>query len=239
MSRQAKIIIYFLILVFSIFRTTESGYFFNSIFDKVKSNRKGVEKPDEIPKKQGKTSNQKSKNKSYVDTGDLPIYSKSTSVGNEKKWDINEEDYLLVPKSGHSPYNEYFGKGVYNETNNYIEVFAPLKTHVVFIVIDVYSGRRVRNEFIRKGERFKMTNIPYGTYDYMYFTGRNWDKNTLINNGKIKGGFKDYQSFNKNQIKKDRMEFKRGYYGGYQIKLTQKKGGNLKTKSTTPEDFFN
>jgi hypothetical protein len=230
MSRQAKIIIYSLILVFSIYKTSDSGYFFDSFIDKVKTNRESFEK--------AKKNQKPKKNRTNVDTGNLPIRDKSIPKSKEKKWDYNNEDYLSVPKTGHSPYDRYFGKGIYNDTNNYIEVLAPSKTHVVFIVIDVYSGRRIRNEFIRKGEKFKMTKIPFGTYDYMYFTGRNWDKNALINNGKIKGGFKDYQSFNKNQINKDRMEFERGYYGGYQIKLTQTIGGNLKTKSTSAEDFF-
>ena len=165
---------------------------------------------------------------------------KSTPASkNKNKFNIDDIDYLAVPQTGSSPYDSYFGKGVYNETDNYIEVKAPTDTHVVFILINSNTNRRIRNEFIRKGETFKMTKIPYGTYDYMYFTGRNWSNNLTINNGKVKGAFKDYPSFNRNKYQTDQMEFERGYYGGYEIKLVQSVGGNLETQSTSENNFFN
>ena len=184
----------------------------------------------------------------YLNTGTLNVKNNNTPTkeskfanddGTPELFNIDSPDYTSVPKSGHSPYDSYFGKGIYNETDNSIIVNAPPKTHVVFIVIDTYTKRRVRNEFIRKGETFTMTKIPYGTYDYMYFTGRNWSNDILINNGTVKGGFKDYPNFNKNENNKDQMEFKRGYYGSYEITLRQTIGGNLETKPTSESDFFN
>ena len=35
------------------------------------------------------------------------------------------------------------------------------------------------------------------------------------------------------------MEFERGYYGSYTIRLKQTIGGNLETKPTSEADFFN
>lgn len=209
MSRDAKIIIFSIILIFSIYNKNVNGGFFDSTNDKTTT----------------KTSKSRPK-------------STSTSP-KTKEFDIDSPDYTTIPKSGHSPYDAYFGKGIYNDTENSIEITAPAKTHVVFVVIDTYTGRRIRNEFIRKGETFTMTKIPYGTYDYMYFTGRNWSKDVLINNGTVRGGFKDYQSFNKNKEYEDQMEFEQGYYGSYTIRLTQSIGGNLETKSTSEADFFN
>lgn len=184
----------------------------------------------------------------YLNNGSLKLKKNNTpskeskyanDEGTPELFDIDSPDYTTIPKSGHSPYDAYFGKGIYNETDNSIVVTAPAKTHVVFVVIDTYTKRRIRNEFIRKGETFTMTKIPYGTYDYMYFTGRNWSNSVLINNGSIRGGFKDYPSFNKNNYNEDQMEFKRGYYGSYTIRLTQTIGGNLETKPTSEADFFN
>lgn len=160
-------------------------------------------------------------------------------LNDSNQFDLDSPDYTTVPKSGYSPYDRYFGKGVYNSTDNSVVVKTSNNTHVVFILIDTYTGKRIRNEFIRKGETFTMTKIPYGTYDYMYFTGRNWSKDIMINNGKIKGGFKDYQNFQKNKIGRDQMEFKTGYYGSYRIELVSQVGGNLKTKRTSEQDFFN
>jgi hypothetical protein len=157
----------------------------------------------------------------------------------DKPFDIDSPDYLKIPSTGYSPYDSYFGKGQYADTDNYVEVTAPEKTHVVFVLINATTKKRIRNIFIRKGKKYKMTKIPYGTYDYMYFTGRNWSNEMTINKGKVKGAFKDFQSFNKNQFKKDQMEFERGYYGGYEIKLIQSIGGNLETQSTSENSFFN
>ena len=160
-------------------------------------------------------------------------------LDDSNQFDLDSPDYTTVPKSGYSPYDRYFGKGVYHSTDNSVVVKASNNTHVVFILIDTYTGKRIRNEFIRKGETFTMTKVPYGTYDYMYFTGRNWSKDVMINNGKIKGGFKDYQNFQKNKTGRDQMNFKTGYYGSYRIELTSRVGGNLKTQSTSEQDFFN
>ena len=184
----------------------------------------------------------------YINTGILDVKNNNSPTkeskfandnGTPELFDIDSPDYTSVPKSGHSPYDAYFGKGIYHNTDNSIVVTAPAKTHVVFVVIDTYTGRRIRNEFIRKGETFTMTKIPYGTYDYMYFTGRNWSNRVLINNGSVRGGFKDYQSFNKNGFLKDQLNFERGYSGSYTIRLKQTIGGNLKTKPTSEADFFN
>lgn len=287
MSRDAKIIIFSLILVFSIYNKNVNGDSTNTVSDDT-STEKTIKKPKEktantknpnsnTPRKtkeidQGSVADSEYKNKIFKYRGRSYSYDEIKEVANKndltikeyikrtgmvvsgsknnnsttrarnsksKEFDIDSPDYTSVPKSGHSPYDNYFGKGVYNETDNSIVVNAPPKTHVVFIVIDTYTKRRIRNEFIRKGETFTMTKIPYGTYDYMYFTGRNWSNSVLINNGTVKGGFKDYPSFNKNEYNKDQMEFKRGYYGSYEITLSQTIGGNLETKSTSESDFFN
>jgi hypothetical protein len=221
MSRNAKILIFSLILIFSIYNKNVNGGLFDNFKDNSTSNTS-----TKTPKKNSSTKAKKNK-------PSLPILNQSN------QFDIDSPDYTSVPKSGHSPYDAYFGKGVYHQTDNSIVITAPNKTHVVFVVVDTYSKKRIRNEFIRKGETFTMTKIPYGTYDYMYFTGRNWSNSVLINNGSVRGGFKDYKSFNKNDYNEDQMEFKRGYYGSYTIRLTQTIGGNLETKSTSESDFFN
>ena len=226
MSRQAKIIILSLILGYSIYLYQNDV----SIINRLKETRTENIKSGERLLENAKKRETRKENK--------PRVKKTESSDNA--WNIySKNDYTAVPKNGFSPYDNVFGKGIYKQTENYVEVSAPLQSHIVFILIDSYSGRRVRNEFIRRGEKFRLTKIPYGTYDYMYFSGRNWDSSKSMNNGKIKGGFRDYQGFSKNQNFRDRMEFERGYYGGYTLKLTQEINGNLKTDETTENDFFN
>ena len=289
MSRDAKIIIFSLILIFSIYNKNVNGGFFDSTNDKTttktsKSRPKSTSSESKFSDYELSEMVKKLKNDGYSKENiseviteykrlwkeeDPTSYRKRTdeykkyyteeynrdknnsanqnperrkpasSPPKTEEFDIDSPDYTTIPQSGHSPYDAYFGKGIYNDTDNSIVVTAPAKTHVVFVVINTYTKRRIRNEFIRKGETFTMTKIPYGTYDYMYFTGRNWSKNVLINNGTVRGGFKDYQSFNKNEDNKDQMEFERGYYGSYTIRLKQTIGGNLETKPTSEADFFN
>lgn len=289
MSRDAKIIIFGLILVFSIYNKNVNGGFFDSNNDKTTTKTSKSKPKSTLPeskysdyelsetvkslqndgsskedinefiteykrlwKEEDPTGyyrrtdeykrflgEEKSKNTNTSSYQNSKSRKPASSSQKTKEFDIDSPDYTSIPKSGHSPYDAYFGKGIYNETDNSIVVTAPKKTHVVFVVIDTYTKRRIRNEFIRKGETFTMTKIPYGTYDYMYFTGRNWSNSVLINNGSVRGGFKDYQSFNKNDYNEDQMEFERGYYGSYTIRLTQTIGGNLETKSTSEADFFN
>lgn len=229
MSREVKIAIFSIILIYS-------GYlkYSKDVFS-------------DTPKKSTTTSipknNDVNKNNPDVlkDLNEAIDKLEEKGINAQKRlneFDIDSPDYTEIPKSGFSPYNNYFGKGIYHKTENSIVVTAPLKSHVVFIVIDAYSKKRIRNEFIRKGETFTMTKIPYGTYDYMYFTGRNWSNEVYINKGKVRGGFKDYPSFSRNNDNQDQMKFKTGYYGSITIKLSQTIGGNLKMSNTSESDFF-
>ena len=153
---------------------------------------------------------------------------------------LEEAKLITLPKSGYSPYNSYFGKGVYNNSaDNYIKVTAPISDHIVFLLKDVYSKRTIRNEFIRKGSTFDLTGIPFGTYEFSYFSGDDWSNQQEMKNGEIKGGFTKNKSFSKSEKYKDRMEFKSSQYGGYEIKLISTVSGNLSTQTSNEDEFFN
>ena len=141
-------------------------------------------------------------------------------------------------QDGESPYDAIFGEGLYHNTQNSILVKASDSSDVVFILIDVVSGKRIRNEFINRGSTFELTKIPYGTYDYMYFSGINWSDEIDLGIG-VKGGFTKNGSFSKNSYSSDRIEFEQGYYGSYEITLYSVSNGNLETTKTSAEDFFN
>ena len=163
---------------------------------------------------------------------DNPDLSKSNPAAKTENYSIR------VLSNGDSPYDNYFGAGRYEETRNSVLVKASANSDVVFILIDVYSGRKIRNEFIRRGTSFNLTKIPYGTYDYMYYSGSDWSDAFPVNQT-IMGGFTRNSSFTKNSYSSDRLEFKSGYYGSYEITLYEVLDGNLETTSTTSSDFFN
>lgn len=155
---------------------------------------------------------------------------------------ISEPLKIVYPirslENGDSPYDEIFGKGIYNDTQNSILIKASEKLDVVFVLVDINTDRRIRNEFINKGSTFNLTKIPYGTYDYMYFSGNDWSDEIDLGIG-VKGGFTRNSSFTKNSYSTDRIEFEQGYYGTYELTLYSVINGNLETESTSAQDFFN
>ena len=142
------------------------------------------------------------------------------------------------PVNGTSPYNSYFGSGIYDDTQNSIIVNSPKNSDIVFLLKNAFSGKTIRNEFIRKNRTFELTEIPYGTYIFVYFSGTDWSYNESMKNGRIRGGFTKNKSFSKSEYSKDRMEFKTGYYGSYELTLTQVISGNLETQPADEDDFF-
>jgi uncharacterized membrane protein YebE (DUF533 family) len=156
----------------------------------------------------------------------------------EKGDETLDNNVIRLLSNGESPYDKYFGTGIYEETENSVIVKASSNSDVVFILIDVNSGRKIRNEYIRRGTVFSLTKIPYGTYDYMYYSGLDWSDDLPINSS-IKGGFTRNSSFTKNSYSSDRLEFNRGYYGSYEITLYEVDNGNLETKSASASEFFN
>ena len=102
MSRSTKILIFSLILIFSIYNKNVNGGFFDNFNNNsFKNPTKKTPKKNPIKKNPKKNSSTKSKKNKP-----------STPVSNQSnQFDIDSPDYTSVPKSGHSPYDAYFGKG--------------------------------------------------------------------------------------------------------------------------------
>lgn len=216
MSREVKLIVFGLILLFAFYNKYNSQEeLTDSSRVKSSTNIKGA-KP---------AGNSSTPNNNTRDKGD--------------DWEQYRVYDTYTPVNGYSPYDRYFGKGIYNNSaDNTIYVKTPKNRDIVFLLVDVYSKKIIRNEFIRAGTTFDLTGIPYGTYSFKYFSGNNWSDNYPVNNGKIMGGFTKNSSFSKSDKWSDNMTFERGYYGSFTLTLTEVVGGNLETESTTEDDFF-
>ena len=141
------------------------------------------------------------------------------------------------PVNGFSPYNNYYGSGIYhNSTDNTIEVTAPLKKDIVIMFKDVYSGRMVRNEYIRANTKFSLTGIPYGKYKFFYLYGDDWSSNANFKGGVAKGNFLKDKGVGKSDKYFD-CEFEDGYYGTYSLKLQLYTNGNLSTVEGSENDL--
>jgi hypothetical protein len=176
------------------------------------------------------TSNYTYNPKSVIDTAPEMIEKVSKYTGNKLK-------------TGDSPYNNYFGKGVYNkEYLNQLEVKNGQSLDVIVCLTEYYGSKRtIRNEYIRAGESFTMTNIPNGTYYLKSFYGKDWNPDTLLYNARLKGFFDTSSGFSVSDEFNDllKMEQNEKSYSIYSVTLYPVVGGNMESRNVTASDFFN
>ncbi len=96
--------------------------------------------------------------------------------------------------TGASPLDKCFGKGKYGgpcwvQFNN-----SANSTDVIICLVNTRSGRTIRNEYIRAGGTFKMTQVPPGSYYVKGCYGNDWNP-IRRNTCGTKGCFDSYQSF--------------------------------------------
>lgn len=158
---------------------------------------------------------------------------------------ILKDSNIKVPRpiNGYSPYDQYFGKGVYNKNDaNYIEINNQTNSDAVILLVDGLSEKKIRNEFIRKKTKFRMTNVPDGSYYIRSMMGNNWDPKLKI--GPLTGGFKTDRSISGNSDINDRMKVgvkyidsEGNYYKGYTQTLHGVVGGDVESERLTNNEF--
>jgi len=215
MSRQAKILIFSLVLVFAIFQKQTKEP------DNSYDNNDYREPTTVVPKKKPKTPVKKATpNNNLITPNFKPIAT-----------------FYPQPKNGFSPYDSYFGKGVYNNNSgNSFKIKNSNTTDAVVLLVNAFSGRKVRNEYVRKNANFEMTGVPNGTYYLEWFSGENWSPDLIVGSG-YKGGFQTNANFTKTRDSSDWMKV-----DGYQVwtvTLYSVVGGDVESEEINAEDFFN
>ena len=214
MSRQAKIIIFSLILLFSIYQKQTN--------DNSTTYEPRVITKDTPKKKTTKTTPKKYKPKRKKP--ELPIFNKTI-------------EWFPTPKNGFSPYNQYFGKGIYNNNSgNEFIIKNSNQTDAIVLLVNAYTGRKVRNEFVSKGSDFKMTGVPDGTYYLEWFSGTDWSPELKVG-ARFKGGFQTDASFTKTRDRSDWMMV--NGYKQWTITLYSVVGGDVESQKINADEFFN
>ena len=109
---------------------------------------------------------------------------------------------------------------------------------------NIYSGATIRNEYIRKGSSYTMTQVPNGTYVVKVFYGNNWNPNKLLAGGKIKGGFEEDVSFAisddpSDYLRMDQYKTSEGTrYSIWTVKLYAVLNGNMDQRPINADTFF-
>ena len=148
-------------------------------------------------------------------------------------------------ENGVSPYNSYFGNGIYDKNYlNEITFENGYSTDAIVCLVNYYTDKTIRNEYIRKNTNFKMTNITSGTYYIKVFSGNDWNPEKILANGKIKGGFETNISYSVSDNQDDliKLEQTEDYtgieYSIYTITLYQVSHGNMESEPINEKDFF-
>jgi hypothetical protein len=160
----------------------------------------------------------------------------SSSEVEEEKEALPVFDNFPQPENGFSPYNDYFGRGVYNnDTGNEFIIKNSNSTDAVVLLVNAYSDKKVRNEYIRKGSTFSMSGVPNGTYYLQWSSGNNWSPNKTV--GNLTGGFQEDISFAKTENRNDWMAVE-----GYQqwtVTLYSVTDGDVETDNISASEFSN
>lgn len=99
-----------------------------------------------------------------------------------------------------SPYDKLFGPGVYvfNSPCQFV-IYVPFSDAVVCAVQNDPPYKTIRNEFIHAENGFVMKDMPEGSYSIKFYSGKNWDLNKKIPDGRKLGGFTKNEAFYKVQ----------------------------------------
>jgi flagellar basal body-associated protein FliL len=194
----------------------------------------------------------------FVHTNDVPVEKEpknhtnqpSVSQPIQEQYEYTETDEPLPTdirlKTGDSPYNSYFGKGI-RDSKSLSEITVKNGTNqdAVVIFTNAYSDKCMRNAFIRANSNYTIKQIPEGIYKMKCYYGNNWDSSLNNGDGFPVGGFKRNVYFTTPSSNKDYFnmfteETYNGYnYPTYTVTLHKVVNGNMQTKNISKNDFFN
>lgn len=229
MSRDVKIVAYLLIIISAIVYKqiiATGGEPFGITKAKKKKEFKPVESTGRkrvMIKIKGEDEGRNSSNKSSGGAARFNPSSNSSSGGNYTR-----------PKEGFSPYDKYFGRGIYDKSvMNEFVIKNSFSTDAVVLLINAYTGRKVRNEYIRKGSNFSMTSVPNGTYYMEWTSGEDWNPNLDL--GQVTGGFETNGSYTKTRDRDDWMGVTG--YDQWTVTLYRSTSGDVESETLSSNEF--
>ena len=95
-----------------------------------------------------------------------------------------------------SPYDSLFGAGQSTWLSpNQLVVINPYSDAVVCLMRTDTPFVTVRNEFIHAQNSFIMNEVPNGKYQVKVYTGKDWNNNLTVPDGRKLGGFSSHEKF--------------------------------------------
>ena len=172
------------------------------------------------------------------DTYTSPSSSTSNTISEPEP--VRESKYKGKQLSnGKSPFDACFGKSKYGG-NAWILFKNSNTSDAIVCLVNVNSGRTIRNEYIRAGSNYKMRKIPSGTYYLKVFYGNDWNP-TIKNVCGTKGSFDTGAHFSKSEDSSDwiSVENNSSSYSTHEITLYTVANGNMSQSPIDEQSFFN
>jgi len=181
----------------------------------------------------------KSRSNLNIDLSNYKPKDQQAEVVEESKWQGNKL------QNGDSPYDEYFGKGLYNYNSKCYLIFKNgNSTDAIVCLENTANGSTIRNEYIQAGTDYKMTNIPEGIYKVKTFSGNDWNPEKTMNHGEINGVFDTDLSFSISDKSSDLIQMSitetgEGIsYSTGEITLYTVSNGNMQQRNINSDEFF-
>ena len=145
-------------------------------------------------------------------------------------------------KNGDSPFNICFGKG-HRQSRSWILFQNRNDVDAVVCLINTITGKTIRNEYIRAGKDFRMSQVPSGSYTLKVAFGNDWNP-TLISPCGSKGFFESNVSYSASDGYNDAIIIETindGYsirYSTNTITLQPVANGNMSQRGIDASQFF-
>lgn len=163
------------------------------------------------------------------------IYDGISKANSSETYDVTYYD------TGDRPYIDYYGKGNYDRrTKNSLKIENGSESDAV-VFLESVSGKKVRHVYIKKGEHFKMIQIPGGKYIIKVYQGNFWNAEKYNGDNAPYGGFMEDILMSKSD-RSDTFDYpypKSGHYYEYEVTLYKVANGNFQTESIREEEMFN
>lgn len=205
----------------------------------LKSTKNQVHNNKPVSRNDGNYSTPKDNSNLNVDLSHYAPRQQQAEAVEESKWKGNKLN------NGDSPYNEYFGKGIYDYNSECYLIFKNgYSSDAIVCLENTATGRTIRNEYIQAGTEYKMTNIPEGIYKVKTFSGNDWNPEKTMKNGEINGAFDIDLSFSTSDNPSDLIQMRitetgEGIsYSTGEITLYTVSHGNMQQRNINSDEFF-
>ena len=135
-----------------------------------------------------------------VDSDNESGYS-SEQISPEIVHNSNDEYRTNSLETGAKPYASYLGKA---QTGQHKITFKTSGTNDYVVIVKKHSNDKYINHIYIKGGDNTYLNVPTGTYDFYFYSGKGWNPNKKA--GRFTGGFVEYETMEKDGPK--RLEVK-------------------------------